>query len=123
MQRSQAARCPLHVTLTCVHVRAVPSTFDKYLRASRIAVPLCPHHHCRSWRTPPHQRTSEMSAWPCALTVKPGDCDTGRVSMPTVTLETQLFSPVQQVGHAPASTVRQRHLLYSWMFAQLLAAV
>ena len=58
-----------------------------------------------------------MSAWP---TVKPGDCDTGRVSMPTVTLETQLFSPVQQVGHAPASTVRR---LYSWMFAQLLAAV
>ena len=93
---------PLHVTLTCVHVRAVPSTFDKYLRvhpASRYLLrPLCPHHHCRSWRTPPHQRTSEMSAWP---TVKPGDCDTGRASMPTVTLETQLFSPVQQVGPTP----------------------
>ena len=113
-------------SLTCVHVPAVPSTFDKYLRASRIAVPAV------AFVSPPplpfvantpHQRTSEMSAWPCALTVKPGDCDTGRASMPTVTLETQLFSPAQQVGHAPASTVRQRHLLYSWMFAQLLAAV
>ena len=49
MQQSPAGRadpdnkcvvlCPLHVTLACVHVRAVPSTFDKYLRASRIAVP------------------------------------------------------------------------------------
>ena len=86
------ALCPLHLTSTCVH----PAS--RYLLR-----PLCPHHHCRSWRTPPHQRTSEMSAWPCALTVKPGDCDTGRASMPTATLETQLFSPVGPTPQPPLS--------------------
>ena len=88
----------LHVTLACVHVRAVPSTFDKYLRASHIAVPAAAFVS-----PPPLPFVANTTAWPCALTVNPVDCDTARVSMPTVILETQLFSPVQQVGHAPAS--------------------
>ena len=92
-----------------MHVRAVPSTFYKYLRASRIAVPAAafvsppPLPFVANTTGPPHQRTSEMSAWPCALTVKPGDCDTGRASMPTATLETQLFSPVGPTPQPPLS--------------------
>ena len=74
--------------------------------------PLCPHHHCRLWRTPAHSRTSEMSAWPCPVLAPwrspspyaliPGaGCDTGHVSMPTATFETQLFSAAQRVGPTP----------------------
>jgi len=53
-----------------------------------------------------------MSAWPCQMLAPwrsprpyaliPGaGCDTGHVSMPTATFETQLFSPVQRVGPTP----------------------
>jgi len=39
-ERSRHALCPLHVIKTCVH----PAS--RYLLR-----PLCPHHHCRLWRT------------------------------------------------------------------------
>ena len=43
---SQVARTtsPLHVTLTCVHVRVVPSTCDEY---STCVHPASRYHHCR----------------------------------------------------------------------------
>ena len=76
----QAARiralCPVHVTLTCVHVRAVPSTFDKYLRASRIAVPAV------AFVSPPPlpfvaNTTASADIGDVRVAVRP-DCETGR---------------------------------------------
>ena len=108
--------------------------------ASRYVLrPLCPHYHCRLWRTPAHSRTSEMSAWPCHMlapwrsprpyTLIPGaGCDTGHVSMPTATFETQLSSPAERVGPTPRPSrpvaphgPSQRHTIrrsatYSWLF-------
>lgn len=52
------------------------------------------------------------------------DCGTERVSIPTVTPESQLFSPAQRVGHAdqpPLATWRSA--AYAWLFVPLLAAV
>jgi len=45
-RESQVARTtsPLHVTLTCVHVRVVPSTCDEY---STCVHPASRYHHCR----------------------------------------------------------------------------
>ena len=78
MQRSPAA--PIRTTmrsLTCVHVRAVPSTFDKYLRASRIAVPAV------AFVSPPPlpfvaNTTASADIGDVRVAVCP-DCETGRL--------------------------------------------
>ena len=75
--RTTSALCPLHVTLTCVHVRAVPSTFDKYLRASRIAVPAA------AFVSPPPlpfvaNTTASADIGDVRVAVRP-DCETGRL--------------------------------------------
>ena len=67
----------LHVTLACVHVRAVPSTFDKYLRASHIAVPAA------AFVSPPPlpfvaNTTASADIGDVRVAVRP-DCETGRL--------------------------------------------
>ena len=84
MQRSPAGRadpdnkcvvlCPLHVTLACVHVRAVPSTFDKYLRASHIAVPAAAFVS-----PPPLPFVANTTASADIGDVRVADCETGRL--------------------------------------------
>ena len=73
---SQVARTtsPLHVTLTCVHVRAVPSTFDKYLRASRIAV-----RAAAFVIPPPLPFVANTTASADIGDVRVADCETGRL--------------------------------------------
>ena len=84
MQRSPAGRadpdnkcvvlCPLHVTLTCVQVRVVPSAFDKYLRASRIAVPAAAFVS-----PPPLPFVANTTASADIGDVRVADCETGRL--------------------------------------------
>ena len=64
-----SALCPLHVTLTCVHVRAVPSTFDKYLRAAFVSPPPLPFVA---------NTTASADIGDVRVAVRP-DCETGRL--------------------------------------------
>ena len=61
-------------SLTCVHVRAVPSTFDKYLRASRIAVPAVAFVS-----PPPLPFVANTTASADIGDVRVADCETGRL--------------------------------------------
>ena len=67
--RTTSALCPLHVTLTCVHVRAVPSTFDKYLRAAFVSPPPLPFVA---------NTTASADIGDVRVAVRP-DCETGRL--------------------------------------------
>ena len=94
-----------------IPTRLVPSTCDEDLHASRIAVPAAAFVS-----PPPLPFVANTSAFadigdvsvaapwrsPRPYALIPGaGCDTGHVSMPTATFETQLFSAAQRVGPTP----------------------